>query len=213
MIPRTAAASAQAWWQAMQPGTDGRHPGDRAALARLRRCASVSEAMQDNAALGLFRRAQATHPDDLPGLGLAAAVLAHVRQDAPGTVARLVGPDSLDTPETALLKPLRFRRLMEADGPDERLAAFRRLAALAGGTLPVRDLAEGLLDWSERRRTRWVLDYWHVASGPAGGPAPPEKEARLGSPSAAHSNGPNGTSEPLGSSAQTRKGFEDPLIP
>jgi len=149
MIPRhEAGARAQRWWRILQPDPAAGRRGDRAALARLRRCASVSAAMQDEAALLLFR--------DLDASG-------HVREDRPGTVARLVGPDSLEKPETALLKPLRFRRLMEADSPDERLAAFRRLGALAGGALPVRDLAAALLDWNDHRRTRWVYDYWNVA--------------------------------------------------
>lgn len=164
MIQRhEAGARAQRWWHTLQPDPATGRRGDRAALARLRRCSSVSAAMQDEAALLLFRDLGASGPGDLPGVGLVAAVLAHVREDRPGTVARLVGPDSLEKPETALLKPLRFRRLMEADSPDERLAAFRRLVALTGGTLPVRDLATALLDWNDHRRTRWVYDYWNVA--------------------------------------------------
>ena len=164
MIPRKDAASrALGWWRGLQPDPDKKRPGDRAALARLRRCATVAEAMQDEATLLLFQAVEATAPADLPGVGLAAAVLAHVREDRRGVpVARLVGPESLERPETALLKPLRFRRVMEADGPDERLAALRRLVALAGGAVPVRDLAAGLLDWTDERRTRWILDYWNT---------------------------------------------------
>ena len=109
-------------------------------------------------------------------MGLAAAVLAHVRGDAPGTVARLVGPESLERPETALLKPLRFRRVMEADGADERLVAFRRLVAIAGAVLPARDLAAALLDWTDVRRTRWVLEYWNAVP-PSASPATPAKDA------------------------------------
>ena len=164
MIPYGCASDARGWWASLQPDPATKRPGDRAALARLRRCSNVAEAMQEPSALLLFRMVQATVPADLATVGLAAAVLAHVREDKPGvTVARLVGPETLEKPETALLKPLRFRRLIEADGPDERLAAFRRLAALAGGSLPVRNLAEALLLWSDQRRTRWVYDYWNVA--------------------------------------------------
>ena len=78
--------------------------------------------MQDPATIALFRRCGATGPNDLPAIGLAAAVLAHVREDQPAqTVARQIGPDTPEKPETALLKPLRFRRLMEATTDDERL--------------------------------------------------------------------------------------------
>lgn len=146
------------WWQDLQPANGQR--GDRAALARLRRCATVAEAMQEPTTIALFRRVGAGRPADLPIVALAAAVLAHVRVDAAGTVARAIGPNPPEKPETATLKPQRFRRLMEADSVDERLTMFRRLAALTGGTLPVADLAGALLDWSENRRRRWIYEYW-----------------------------------------------------
>jgi CRISPR system Cascade subunit CasB len=60
------------------------------------------------------------------------------------------------------MKPLRFRRLMEAETPDERLTAFRRLVALAGGRVNVRNLAAALLAWNEDLRTRWIYDYWNA---------------------------------------------------
>jgi CRISPR system Cascade subunit CasB len=160
---QAAAQAAASWWRKMQPDPTKGRSGDRAALARLRRCATVAEAMQDPAAISLFRRCGATGPNDLPAIGLAAAVLAHLRQDQPTQrVARQIGPDSPEKPETALLKPLRFRRLMEATTGDERLTAFRRLVALAGGTLNLTDLADALLDWSEWTQRRWVYDYWNA---------------------------------------------------
>ncbi len=164
MKPRhEAAVAALAWWTDTCPDPAARRTGDRIAFARLRRCATVAEAMQEPAAILLFRRLGSTGPRDLPPAALAAAVLAHVRTDMPGgRVVRVVGPGSLETPETALLKPLRFRRLLETVEWDERLAAFRRLAALAGGKLPVQDLASALLFWDDRMRQRWVLDYWNA---------------------------------------------------
>jgi len=162
--------AATSWWREMQPDPANRRSGDRAGLARLRRCATVAEAMQDPAAITLFRRCGATGPNDLPVIGLAAAVLAHLRQDQPAQrVARQIGPEAPEKPETALLKPLRFRRLMEATTDDERLTAFRRLVALAGGTLSLADLADALLDWSEWTQRRWVYDYWNA--GQPGQPA------------------------------------------
>ena len=147
----------------MQPDHAKGRSGDRAALARLRRCSTVAEAMQDQLRDLLFRRCGATGPNYLPAIGLAAAVLAHLRQDqSTQKVARQVGPESPEKPGTALLKPLRFRRLMEATTYDERLTVFRRLIVLAGGTLNLTDLADALLDWSERTRLRWVYDYWNA---------------------------------------------------
>jgi CRISPR system Cascade subunit CasB len=156
------------WWRDLQPDPNREQlsdrSGDRAALARLRRCATVAEAMQDPAAINLFQRCGGNNPRDLPAAGLAAAVLAHVREDdfANPSIARRVGPENTDKIETALLKPLRFRRLMDADLLDERLIAFRRLAALAGGKLNVSNLAAALLNWNEQHKQRWVYDYWNA---------------------------------------------------
>jgi CRISPR system Cascade subunit CasA len=152
------------WWRDLLPDPGSNHSGDRAALARLRRCATVAEAMQDPATIALFRLCGGSGPLDLPAAGLTAAVLAHVREDDRHNprIARHIGPDTTDKAQTALLKPLRFCRLMEADGPDERLAGFRRLAGLACGKLAVSDLTAALLDWSPKRQQRWIYDYWNA---------------------------------------------------
>ena len=152
------------WWRDMTPDPASGRSGDRGALARLRRCATVAEAMREPATFDLFRRCGGSGHWDLPSAALAAAVLAHVRNDdrEHAYVARRIGPDDPDKPETALLKPLRFRRLMEASTEDERLTAFRRLVALASGKLNVRGLADALLHWTEERQRRWVYDYWNA---------------------------------------------------
>jgi len=178
------------WWRGLLPDPDRPNPaeraGDRAALARLRRCGSVAAAMQEPATIALFRLCQAEQDRDLVPVALAAAVLVHLRGDRPEiSVARQVGPETPDRPETALLKPLRFRRLLEAAEPDDCLAAFRRLLALAGGEANARDLAEGLFAWThpalaDRVKRRWVFAYWNAnpvsatrtAATPAEAPAP-----------------------------------------
>lgn len=157
-----------AWWRGLQPEQGG---GDRAARAHLRRCASVAELMLEPATMTLFRRLGARQAE-LPAIALCAGVMAVLRTDVPGIpVARQVGPANPDTPETALLKPLRFRRLMEAEDADERLLAFRRLVALADGALNAHDLADAVLNWSPRRRQRWVYHYWNAGEPPAPPPA------------------------------------------
>lgn len=176
MPPKDAAAAALAWWTKTRPDPAARQTGDRAAFARLRRCATVAEAMQEQATALLFLRLRSIEKD-LPSVALAAAVLAHVRNDVPGArVARVVGPGSIEKPDTALLKPLRFRRLMETTEDDDRLIAFRRLAALAGGALPVQDLARALLCWTDATRQRWVLEYWN-ALPPQPAPEPAKDSA------------------------------------
>jgi CRISPR system Cascade subunit CasB len=174
MIPHP--QGALAWWRALAPDPGRSNPADRSgnrgALARLRRCASVAEAMQQPETIDLFRVCRAEHERDLVGIALVAATLAHVRKDLPGPpVARMVGPESPDKPEGALLKPLRFRRLLEASEPDDCLAAFRRLMALARGEVNVRDLARALFDWPHPRRAeqtkrQWILAYWSADPAP-----------------------------------------------
>ena len=157
-------AGAVTWWRHMQPDPDKSHPGDRASLAKLRRCATVAEAMQEPATFDLYRRGGGRGPNDLAAAALAAAAMAHVRKDdrEHRSIARRIGPDNTDKMETALVKPLRFRRLMEADTEDERLIAFRRLAAIAGKKLNIADFSAALLNWSDERKRRWIYDYWNA---------------------------------------------------
>jgi CRISPR system Cascade subunit CasB len=166
--------AAAAWWRELQPDPEN-GGGDRATLAQLRRCATVGELMLEPASIILFRRCEAETFHDLPRIALAAGVLAHVRTDDKSMhPARRVGPDAPEKPETALLKPLRFRWLMEADSPDDRLAAFRRLSVIAGRELNISALTDALLDWTEDRQRRWVFAYWNA--DPPLTPTPPVKE-------------------------------------
>jgi CRISPR system Cascade subunit CasB len=167
--------AALGWWRDLQPDPATGRGGDRATLARLRRCATVADLMLEPATIILFRRCSARAVHDLPPIALAAGVLAHVRADEALHPARRVGPDAPEKPETALLKPLRFRWLMEAHGPDERLIAFRRLVALADRTLNIAELSDALLHWDDERRRRWVFAYWNAdpRPGPDAGNVPP----------------------------------------
>jgi CRISPR system Cascade subunit CasB len=174
------ADGAFAWWAEITPRPG--HDGDRAARAQLRRCGTIAEAMQLPATVRLFRRCEADSPLDLAAIALCAATLAHVRENrADLAVARQLGPADPDRPETAILKPLRFRRLLDAIDHEDAMPAFRRLVTLAGGTVSVRDLARSLLDWShplwgDERRRRWIFAYWNAnpmnsaAAKPAGQP-------------------------------------------
>jgi CRISPR system Cascade subunit CasB len=161
--------AAVVWWRELQPDPANGRGGDRATLARLRRCATVAEIMLEPAAIDLFRRCHADDVGDLPPIALAAGVLAHVRKDDTEHPARSVGPEAPEKPETAKLKPLRFRWLMEARSPDERLIAFRRLAALADRTLNVGDVSDALLRWDDERQRRWVFAYWNAGPPPGSG--------------------------------------------
>lgn len=149
-------AKAAAWWRGLQPGAPTE---DRGALARLRRAARVRDAAEEEETLHLCRRLGLGW-QGLERVALAAAVLAAVREDAPGPpVARQLGPDREGK---AALSWLRFRRLLQADTADERLIAFRRAVALAGRRINVFDLARSLLDWDDQRRRRWIYAYHDV---------------------------------------------------
>ena len=152
---------ATGWWRALQPNE--KHPdpakrsGDRAALARLRRCGTVVEAASEPEALALARHLGATprQPQRLENALLAAVVLAHVRgdhRDMP--VARHLGANSC-------------AHLLAADTIDERLIMFRRIVGLLDGRLHVPDLAHALLDWSEKTRIAWAFGYYNVPSSGA----------------------------------------------
>ena len=161
-------SQAARWWRELQPKDEQgeRRSGDRGALARLRRCASVMQATSEPVTLALCRRL-ATGEASLDRVALLAAVLAHVQEERfDVTVARQIGAQQ-DNPAT--MSDLRFRRLLQADTLDEQLTGFRRLVTLAGRRLNVADLAAGLWHWSdERERRRWIYAYHDAPSFPAG---------------------------------------------
>lgn len=165
------------WWDVMQPDPEKGKRGDRAALARLRRCSTILDAMMEPSTQNLARLCHIRNEEDLPRIALVAAILGGVREDNKryAHVARQVGPTN---GAEALYKPLRFRRLLEAGSPDECLKGFRRLMALAGKSVNVRDLAKSVYEWptedatprqmeaAEKRRVSWVYHYWDAGDSP-----------------------------------------------
>ena len=152
------------WWRDLQPyfPNGARNPqADRAALAQLRR-ADLFQAMQEPQTFVLFAALGKRRPDELPNVALCAAVLANVRGDRPEHPARTLGPPSSNQTEQALMKPLRLRRLIEADTPQARLEALRRAVQLADRRLNIRELALACFDWSDGRRQRWIFEYYNA---------------------------------------------------
>lgn len=161
-----AAGIALAWWRDLQPDEEG---GDRAALARLRRAATLTEAMAEAATIDLWRRLVSCDPahrttacdlDLLPRVAAIAHVLAHARENTEQTVMRRVGRERYGDAEGAILKPIRFRRLLAARADDELMREMRRLVQLADRRLDVGHLAASLLFWSDATRARWAFDYF-----------------------------------------------------
>ncbi len=170
---------ARKWWRAL---SDTKY-GDRAAMARLRRCETPVDALTVAPALALSRALQRNQPDTSSfqdALGLA-ILLAHVKEDDTQHLMRAAGwktfPGEKKETEAGadhpLLSELRFRRLIQT-ASDEKLTAFKRLVRIMSGKVDVVDLAESYLFWGDKRRERWAFDYF------AAGSAQPAKETDMG---------------------------------
>lgn len=164
---RERAKRARAWWAGLQPvDTDKiKLPGNRAALARLRRSSSPLEAAAEPETAALFRKLEA-HPNNLGRIAVLASVLAHVRDEPKKSprIARAIGAPPGGEPEDAIVKPVRFKTLMAARTDEDVLIAFRRVVALLDRKANVTSLAELVLGWTDdehgdRVRTRFAFDY------------------------------------------------------
>lgn len=166
------ASAAKTWWRSLQPREEkGRIiPGNRAAIARLKRCGTALEAASEPAVgkllAELFPHAsRETRIAMLPRVAALAAVLAHVRDDDAGSgFAKTLGNPRGDDGSTPLLSPVRFKRLQATRDTDETLTSFRRAVLLLGKTADVQDLARILLAWDDdalgdRTRTIFAFDY------------------------------------------------------
>lgn len=162
------AGAARGWWRNLQPDPGG-HQGDRGALARLRRATSLAEVLAEEASFDLWRRlpTDRRQPKRLPRMAVVAHVLAYVREDRsqgengrPLRAIEAVGRCSAEDAHSAILKPLRFRRLLAAREDDELMRDMRRLVALADGRINVGDLGASLFFWNDATRTRWAFNYY-----------------------------------------------------
>jgi CRISPR system Cascade subunit CasB len=151
------AGGALAWWKSLTPRED--NAGDRAALARLRRADNLLEAAAEPATIDLYDKLRGEHAfcrderiiaRDLPRAALVAAVLSNVRTNNPASrVANAIGAKRGGEETTALVTPLRFKRLVAARSLDDLMIAFRRLVAILDREAHVRDLARLLLAFTD----------------------------------------------------------------
>lgn len=166
------ASHAKTWWKALQPREENGKviPGDRAAIARLKRCGTALEAATEPAVAQLLAKlfpdaSRETRIVMLPRVAALAAVLAHVRDDASGSgFAKALGNPRGGDGSTPLLSPVRFKRLQATRGADETLVSFRRAVQLLDKTADIKDLARVLLAWDDdalgdRTRTIFAFDY------------------------------------------------------
>ncbi|BBK42275.1 hypothetical protein STVA_22950 [Allostella vacuolata] len=194
MIPRDRQRVAiRSWWRSLQPYREDREPNptaDPAGLARLRRAGRVTDVVAEATVFDLYRRLglePAEAARDLPWVAAAAMVLAHVRADAAPAgapprrphPARAIGRERFDDTrfESAIMSPLRFRRLLATREVEEVARAMRRMVAMTAPVgLDVGALGQAMLDWphpirGDGTRTRWAFEY-HAA-----GDAAPDRAA------------------------------------
>lgn len=155
-----------AWWRGLNPADSAPSGHQRAAMARLRRAATLLEIIQEPEALRLIGRL----PRDPERVAILAGVLAFVRQTETQRVARAVGRTGLDDDESALLSETRFRRLLQVPVVD-LMEPMRRLVRMKKGTLNVHDLSCSILYWNDDVKKRWIFDYYGVGAMADGGPA------------------------------------------
>lgn len=141
-------AIALGWWSREIAPRD--IPAARGLAARLRRAAPLAvlcePKVQDLAqALGIG-------PGQAERLVQLAMLLAEVREHGGETLARRLGGDE------PVLSPLRFQRLMRAEG-DELTDHLRRAIHMADHRCNVVALAADLLNW-EAARPRWCFHYF-----------------------------------------------------
>ena len=155
----THAKIAKDWWHRLI-SEDGPQLGQRrAALARMRRAATPVEVMQEPEALRLV----AQLPRQPDRVAVLAGVLAFVRENDERSIARIVGRNTLDDDESALVSQNRFRRLLQVRNHDrELMEAMRRLVRMAKGKLEVHDLSFTILNWGDGVRKRWIFEYYNV---------------------------------------------------
>lgn len=156
------------WWQGLRD-----NKGDR---AELRRCEQVIDVVTTPAYHLIYRRLlQAGLPADehqrdrngrLPAI---IALVAHIKDKesppkaTPLAKAMSARSEGSDRPQVS---PLRFRRLLELETPDDLLAGMRRVLPLIEGDVLPGVLAQDLYWWGEKVKRRWAYAYeWPAGKG------------------------------------------------
>jgi len=152
------------WHCKLHPRTDG-YDGNRAARARLRRCAIVLDALgvsETQALLRLLRAAGLPSCYDDRVL-LLAILLARVKPMKDGNrFAEILGGDAQQ-----VMRPMRFDGLMKAMLSSEfslQLRVLRRAIELVRRKPPFNSRAfiGDILFFNDETARNWTLDYWHT---------------------------------------------------
>lgn len=145
------------WWHHLEEH-------DRAGRAELRRCATPAQVVFRLAFHRLLDRLRNAGLDirSTDRLAAVAGLVASVKSDVTsprGMAMQLAGGGNADSPAVS---PLRFRRLLETDQPDEVFTLLRRFVAQLGGACDLVSLAHAAAEWSDQPRLRrdWALAYY-----------------------------------------------------
>lgn len=137
------------WWRARIGTRDS--SAARALAARLNRGDGV-DVLAERAVFDLGRDLGFLQQPER--LVLLVRVLAAVREDRGGPLPRRLGQG--DPPP---LSPLRFQRLLRAEG-EELTTLLRRALPMVTRACDVGALGADLLDWSDATRARWAFAYF-----------------------------------------------------
>jgi len=140
------------WWNKLED-----YRGDRAAL---RRAARIDQVFFNPAFHRLWRGLKDTPWRREERVALIAALAARVREHNPrNSFAAQLGTASRGR-EKATLSGLRFRRLLQAQEPNELLQGCSRAIAMCGNSVNLLSLAQSVYWWSDRDRKNWAFDYY-----------------------------------------------------
>lgn len=140
------------WWEELD-----KNRGDRAAL---RRTSSVEQVMFNPGFHRLWRKLRDTRWSRHEGAALIAALAARVNYHDPrkSFAAQLGSPPA--GREKAAFSGLRFRRLLQANDPNDLLQACSRAIAMCDGRVNLTNLAESAYWWNDGVRKKWAFDYY-----------------------------------------------------
>jgi CRISPR system Cascade subunit CasB len=158
------------WWRERVANRDS--GAARGLAARLRRGDAL--AVLAEPAVQALARDLGLGPAQAGVLVRLVQVLAELREDDPQGLARRLGGAE------PAMSPLRFQRLLRAEG-EEAATALRRAVIMADRRCNVAQLAGDLLvwdhpDWGEAARRRWIFDYF-AAPQPGADPVSEETSA------------------------------------
>jgi CRISPR type I-E-associated protein CasB/Cse2 len=169
--PQSVVAAVLKWRRALQSETGAA----RAANARLRRAASVLDALMLEETLDLIKAVRHAEPWPPTGdfeqrLVLLAMTLAHIETDSKTPLARALGQTAAGrTPageERPRLSPARFGALVRSaralDWAAFARALRRDLAILGNASIDVANLIRDVLFLNDATLRRWAYDYWQT---------------------------------------------------